>query len=294
MTPIIPRGKGVMLWQLDNCKPQPMSSLVGALDLNGFDWVAPKICDGTLRYNQSLLVDFTQACSLAHIAVYPWVYTYGPVQGGLEGVRTEARLALQVMNELGLYVLLIDAEKEYKRGGAASFAREYLKTLRGGGSHLTLGLCSYRFPHVHPEFPWGVFAETMDFYAPQLYWVDAHNSDEQMRMSVLEYTGLGGKPIIPIGSTYTEHGWGPDPAEIAAFQEQVHRSKLQGVGWWAWDDHGLQEHPAWLGVISRDVWVAPPVDPPPPPTPAELLEQRVDRVERFLDTKYLAEWRAFE
>ncbi len=71
MTPIIPRGKGVLLWQLDNCKPQPMRSLAGALDLNGFDWAAPKIADGVLRYNGLNIQAFATACEQAHIACVP-------------------------------------------------------------------------------------------------------------------------------------------------------------------------------------------------------------------------------
>jgi len=294
MTPITPRGKGVFLWQLDECKPQPMSALVGALDLNGFDFVVPKIADGTLSYNVGLIGSFIEACGTAHIAVHPYVYTYGPVQGSLEAIRSEARKHVSLMHELGLHVMVIDAERQYKQVGGPTFAREYMKTVRSAGPDLTFGLCSYRFPHAHPEFPWNEFVQAVDFYMPQVYWAGAHNSAGQLVLSIEEYKRLGGVPIIPVGSSYFEHGWGPDPAEIAEFQEQAHRSNLQGVAWWAWDDHGLQEHPAWLGVISRDVWVTPPVDPPPPPTPAELLEQRVDRVERFLDTKYLAEWRAFE
>ena len=69
---------------------------------------------------------------------------------------------------------------------------------------------------------------------------------------------------------------------------------LPGVGWWAWDDHGLQEHPAWLGVITKDEWPVTRPEPPTPPTPAELLEARVDRLERFNDTLHTAQWRAFE
>jgi hypothetical protein len=226
--------------------------------------------------------------------VHPYVYTYGPVHRALEGVRTEARLHVRLMHELGLHVMVIDAERQYKQVGGPTFAREYMKTVRSAGPDLTLGLCSYRFPHAHPEFPWNEFVQAVDFYMPQVYWAGAHNSAEQLRLSIDEYKHLGGVPIIPVGASYFEHGWGPDPAEIAAFQEEAHRLHLPGLAWWAWDDHGLQEHPAWLGVISRDSWATPPSDPPPPPGPVEVLEARVDRVERFLDTQYKAEWRGFE
>ena len=201
MTPIIPRGKGVLLWQLDNCKPQPMSSLVGALDLNGFDWAAPKIADGILRYNGLYIQAFALSCEQAHIACVPWVYSYGPVQGSMEGIRQEARLHAQIMHELGLHTMMIDVEKEYKRVGAVTFAREYLKTLRSAGPDLTLGLLSYRFPHAQPEVPWDVLLPGVDFYAPQVYWVEAHNSAEQLRLSHMEYTTGLHKPYLPIGAS---------------------------------------------------------------------------------------------
>jgi len=268
----IPRGKGVMIWQLAECKSATMFELAAALYLNGFDWVCVKVADGRLPYNVGLLPAFTDACSQKRIPVYGWHYIYGPKLGGLSQAEAEARKAAELVKAYDLSVLLVDAEKEYKAIGSQLYADVYMNKLRELAPDLSVGLCSYRFPTVHPEFPWEVFAERVDFFAPQMYWLQADNPVDQLTRCLVEYRGLRSKPVVPIGSAYYEHGWEPTAGEVSDFQKAVRYEKLPGIGWWAWDDRGLQDHPGLLAVVKDDEWSLrpPPPDPGDEPDWAEL------------------------
>ncbi len=285
----IPRGRGVMIWQLEECEPQLMNGLAGAIELNGFDWVCVKVADGTLPYNSLLLPAFVDHCRKQGLMVYGWQYVYGPKLGGLSHAEAEAQRAAVAVGDYGLKALLVDAEREYKVPSAKLYAKVYMDTLRKRCPDLSIGLCSYRFPWLHPELPWEVFAERVDFFAPQVYWVQAHDPVVQLTRCLGEYRALRSKPIVPIGSSYYEDGWEPTPGEVSDFQKAVRYEKLPGIGWWAWDDCGLQDHPDLLAVVKDDEWGP---EPPPVDPPTEPDWNKLDYLLEYLET-YTGDLRAW-
>jgi hypothetical protein len=42
------------------------------------------------------------------------------------------------------------------------------------------------------------------------------------------------RPIIPIGSAYTEHGWTPKAAEVADFMTEARRLDMAAANFWEW------------------------------------------------------------
>jgi hypothetical protein len=218
-------GKGFFIWQLSDDMIDQPTDLARTLREQGFSHVLIKIADGSLYYNTQLIDSYRDALQEAGLQVWGWQYVYGndPIN--------EAKTAIRRMLDLGLTGLVIDAEGEYKNRAAA--AERYMKDLRAGLPGVLLGLSSYRWPSIHPEFPWREFLAKVDFVMPQVYWVEADNPAEQLVKSIREYAGLApAKPYIPTGAAYQERGWEPTPTEIREFFNQVQLSRLSGCNFW--------------------------------------------------------------
>lgn len=259
---MIPKGKGVQVWNLTD----PEVTAAQIIDV-GFDWIAVKAADGTLDHNQTAgpgkLFAFVQALRNAGKVVFGWQYVYGANWRGSSFAKLEAEAALRNIRRFGFDGWLIDAESEYKRKGSAAWADQYMVTLRAGLPWITLGLQSYRFPSLHSDLPWQSFLRHVDFHIPQVYWVKSSNPGAQLRKSVQELTALKSLPVVPTGSAYYEHSWGPTPAQLDEFNSVARGLDLPGVLWYCWDDQGLSTHPDWLETIKAHKW---PVEVIPQPT----------------------------
>lgn len=98
-----------------------------------------------------------------------------------------------------------------------------------------VALSSYRFPALHPELAWDKFLAISDIIMPQVYWAGAHNAGQQLQRSVVEFTNLApGKPIIPTGAAYYEHGWTAQPSETLEFLATAKALNLSACNLWEW------------------------------------------------------------
>jgi hypothetical protein len=186
---------------------------------------------------------------------------------GVSVAKSEATVAVSNIQRFKLDGWLIDAEQQYKRKGAATWAETYMTTLRSGCPDTALGLCSYRFPSYHPELPWSVFLRRCDFHAPQVYWIGAHNPGQQLKTSVTQLRALKDLPVVPVGAAYYDTGfsWQPTVAEINEFNQVAQEElKLRGVSWWEWTEngHGTEFIKEFWTAISKHAWgpVVPPSD----------------------------------
>jgi hypothetical protein len=262
---MIPTGKGILIWQLKNCSGGDPVRLAGMAQAAGFSWVAIKAANGTADFNADLFMPAKSVLEAVGIQVWGWQYLYGAnIYTGASIAKQEAEAAIRNINRYGLAGWIMDPESEYKRKGAAAWADTYVTMLRSTFPSLPIGLCSYRYPSLHPELPWHNFLRRCDFHAPQVYWIDAHNPVVQLARSWQELRSLRDLPVIPIGSAYAEHGWQPTVNELDSFDQEAHILGLPGLGWWAWDDHGLEEHPDYWQAVSAHEWGAP-IPPAPPP-----------------------------
>lgn len=271
---MIPTGKGVFIWNIAASLGGDPARIARELKTMGCSWAAVKMADGTLDKNLPLLGPTAEALRLAGIAVWGWHYIYGANRLGVPFVKSETARAVQVIGTFRPAGWLVDAEQEYKRSGGAGWANTYMTGVRSAFPSLSLGLCSYRFPSLHPEFPWRDFLRYADFHAPQVYWIKSHNPAAQLKQSCREVAALRDLPIVPVGAAFQEQGWKPSVAEIDEFDRTAHELKLPGVGWWCLDDEGIEKHPEYREAITRHAWGL------PPPPPALTLDERVAILER--------------
>jgi hypothetical protein len=274
-----PIGKGMLIWDLTSCCNGNTDSLVTQSLLSGFSWISLKITNGILPFSPydhqstypALLSRTTKALQGAGISVWGWGYTYGVSD---LYAQSEATAVVEAMYTHTLDGFLIDAESEYKKPGAYNWAMHYMDILRRDLPDTPLGLCSYRFPSLHREFPWNAFVPRCDFHAPQVYWEGSHTPGAQLERSIRELTAKRYLPIIPIGAAYTTGTWSPTVADLDEFNAKALSVSLPGCGWWSWQH--AEAIPEWWNAISAHKWNAIPVVSP---IPVLTLEKRVENLE---------------
>jgi hypothetical protein len=242
-----PTGNGYFIWLLyRTAGGNPVQAAKMAKEA-GLSWVTIKVCDGPAAFNFSqrtnkvdLVGPAVKAFRDQGIPVWGWGYTYGFYP------EAEASIAAQRVKQFDLDGFFIDAEQEYKQPNKADQARKYMKAIRSYIGNKPIGICAYRFPSLHPEFPWAAF-NSCDFNAPQVYWLGAHNSGQQATRSFYEFSNMSGyrnMPFIPIGEAFTEYGYSPNEAEIYDFRNTCAKAGWPGYGWWEWYD-ATERNSAW-------------------------------------------------
>lgn len=270
-------GKGIYIWQLfDDLIPDP-ETLAEQLVETGFAHVVIKVSNAAYVYNHSggdLVPSYLAAFRAVGIAVWGFQYVYGNDPIG------EARQGIQRTLNLGLDGLVIDAEGEYKHKGAA--AARYMSDLRAGLPGVPLALSSYRWPSVHPEFPWREFLAKVDLVMPQVYWVDANNPAEQLRKSIAEYASLApAKPYIPTGAAYHERGFTATDGQMTEFFQAVKAERLLGCNFWELSN-SLRYN--LFNTLARLSWSGQTENPEPPePEPEPEPTSRITLANPYSD-----------
>lgn len=226
-------GKGIFIHKVINAEKGDNARIVDAALDAGLSHVLIKIADGASNYNVSAkdlpgLVDQLQS---EGIDVYGWHYVYGqdPV--------AEAKRAIARLKQFNLDGYVVNAEAEYKNRPTA--AGLFMGLVRDSFPYLPMALSSYRYPSLHPEFPWRQFLEPVDVVMPQVYWMQATNAGEQLRRTWQEYVTLFARlgfsrPIIPTGAAFQEHGWRAQPAEVRDFLQTAQGMDFKAVSFWEW------------------------------------------------------------
>ena len=171
---------------------------------------------------KDLVPDAVAAFNAVGIQVWGWGYVYGYDPDG------EAAAAVKRVNDLDLAGWIIDAEAEYKDKSAQ--AALYMGALRTRIPHTPLAICSFRFPDLHPEFPWKYFL-TADINMPQVYWMQAQNAGSQLRQSYTQFQKRCKIPFAPIGAAFGEAGWIPTTDSIKEFADTAYKMGLPAYGW---------------------------------------------------------------
>lgn len=278
---MIPSGKGMFIWQLSWCAGGDPVRLANMARDAGLSWVVIKAADGVADFNQggaawqgpNLLPGAVDALRATGIHVGGWQYIYGANKLRISLAAREAEIAVGNIDRFNFDFWIIDPEGEYKRSGASAWANTYMIALRASCPGLSIGLCSYRYPTLHPELPWSDFLRRSDFHAPQVYWIGSHNPAYQLQRSVKELLALKVLPVIPVGAGFYEpaYKWQPTVADLNEFNVAAKTLNLPGITWWEWGEYGrgAEYHPDWWAAISAHDWG----EPIPPP---QSWEQRVD------------------
>lgn len=230
-------GKGLWIWKVANCESGDPEKIVQTASAAGCRWISVKIADGACEANRdpetsvSRLAPLVEGLHECGIQVWGWQYVYGADWKG------EAAIAQAQLEAYGLDGYIADAEAEYKLPGKEATARRFMEQLRAELPRLPMALCSYRFPRLHPEFPWDAFLDRVDYNMPQVYWESAHDAGVELERSVAEFSARAiRRPIIPVGPTYRRGRWAPTAADILEFQRTAERLGLAGLSYFSWDE----------------------------------------------------------
>lgn len=272
----IPIGKGQFVWVLSRCAGGNMARLVQMCLDAGLDWISIKVANGTSVYKgsaselwqqQKLLDELVPRAKAAEIGVHFWGYTYAKRPG------RESVPIIEMIRKHRPLSYTINAEKEYKNQAGKQAAIDHASAIRLAMSvsssydipDIPIGLSSYRWPSVHPEFPWVEFARYIDFHNPQVYWQGANNPREQLIRSVNELRNLKDVPIVPAGTMYPHKRWKPTPSQIIEFMATAQELGLPGVNFWEWY-YAETKYPELWEAMSDYSWTTQEQPDPEPPT----------------------------
>lgn len=230
-------GKGFFIWQIPRCENGIPSAIAARAVEAGLSHVLIKIADGSkwiynydFDTNVDLVPPVVYALREAGIKVWGWHYIWGEYPQG------EAQLAIERTLSLGLDGYVIDAEAEFKKSGKTRAARRFAQTLRAGLPNIPIALSSYRFPRLHPNFPFSEFLQICDYSMPQVYFEHADNPEEQLERSVEQYMALDpARPVIPTAPTYFTSGWRPSAKEVTRILQKAKDMDLTAANAWSWD-----------------------------------------------------------
>jgi hypothetical protein len=239
-----PQGKGMLIWQLARIANGNMATMAAQAKDAGFKWISIKFIENGKLYikNLPLLKSAVDELRKVGIGVRGWGYLY-PQNAGPQGKDTANALK---PFELDGYEL--DVEGEWKtnigdfRQNAVAYCSEYRNVL----PELGTGLCSFRYPNMHP-LPWKEFLSICDYHAPQVYWVGtvtAGAPKAQLIKSYSQLIALKNIPYIPIGISCSHPvgnvTWNPSIDQLNNFHASVKEFNYPAHGWYdyinAWNN----------------------------------------------------------
>jgi len=250
------QGKGFYIWRIKDCERGNANNIASTAKAADLSHVLIKVADGAYTYNYDrnqrvdLVPPVVNTLRSVGIQVWGWQYIYGDYPS------SEARIAVQRVNDLKLDGFAVDVEDQYETPDKKSSAKTYMRELRDGiGNNIPVALSSYRFPSLHP-IPWDEFLEKCDINMPQVYWVGAQNPGSQLKRSLQEFETMKfNRPIIPTGSAYNEKGWGPTSQEIQEFLVTAKSLNLHGANFWEWRNCRevlMPKHQIWNEIANFD------------------------------------------
>jgi len=272
---MIIRGKGVYLWNIKDTEGGDPEQIAQVAAEAGLQHVLIKIADRTYPFNVRGGVDLVPPLVIAlrkrNISPVAWHYVYGDDPIGEADVGTYRALAL------GFDGYIIDAEVEYKHkyDRAIKFMTRVNSNLDG---RMPTYLSSFRFPDLHPEFPWDEFLSRVTYNMPQIYWLGAHNPVEQLARCVREF-GSGSypiKPLLPTGAAYRDNtiDWQATPEEVTAFMGAALLQDFPAVNFWEMRNTRVFVPGCWDAISDFEYGAT----PPPPPDDPVYVQCRVAKV----------------
>ena len=294
----LPEGKGMFVWILSRCASGDMGILVQMCLDAEIKWISIKVANGTTLYKgswylgnkqQALLDELVPLAKVAGIEIHFWGYTYGVRPG------KEVGPIIEMIKKHRPNSYTINAEKEYKTPAGKQAAIDHASGIRWAMQisssdeipDIPIGLSTYRWPSVHPEFPWKEFMPYIDFHNPQVYWQGADNPGAQLRRSVHELVTLKDIPIIPAGTMYPHKSWKPTPEHIYEFCTLAQEFGLPAVHFWEWY-YAEKKYPELWEALAQFDWIfeTPPPPPPPPNPNDEVYNLALDEFEeKILEAK---------
>ncbi|MBN1147043.1 MAG: hypothetical protein JXA78_07295 [Anaerolineales bacterium] len=271
-------GTGMFIWKLSDAEGGNPAAIAAVARNAALSFVMIKVADGVAPYRidtsteavglaqSALSLDSSGAVAdtveadaerqvvetlqAAGIKVWGWHFIRG------DEPQEEARQAIQRIQVLALDGYALVAEAEFEQAGKSRAAEAFMQTLRKSLPDFPVALSSYAYPSIHPEFPLDQFLCQVDLVMPQVYWIGAHNPDEQLNRAVREYSQRAAlRPIAPIGAAFSESGWRPTANEISLFRSASLALGQPAVSYWSWDEaRSPGNEDLWAAISGRSTW----------------------------------------
>jgi hypothetical protein len=243
MEPLV--GKGMWIWQIEHCCDGDLDQIAAKAGRAGLSHVLIKVADGTQRYGMPQARELSLLLKAHGVEPIGWTYSRGAMAS------SEADLLSSIVSDVGFDRLVIDAEQEYQ--GHPGYAIALMDALReklgkadsSQADQVQVGLSSYYLPNNHPSFPWGEFAQRVDFWMPQVYWYN-RAPDWAVKQSLAQAKQWFPVSVVPTLAAYPEA-----MKSVDRFQQAVAEVKAQGlkaVNFWSW-----QHCPGEVWTLIRDL-----------------------------------------
>lgn len=248
-------GNGMYGWVIRQIVPQglPLNTptawynvVAYIKDLN-LSYLAIKVADGQGLYNlrntgsywvDDILPGLFDMFTEHGLRKIGWQYLYGT------NPQAEAAIAIKRIRQFGLQGYILDPEGEYKN--RPTQARIFMQELKNACPDIPLALSTYRYPTVHPEFPWKEFLYYMnpnkDVHMPQVYWMGNYKDDGStlaLERSYGELIALKELPFCPAGALWGEYVsgryWRPSVPQLLNFNAKARSLACNGLSWWVLD-----------------------------------------------------------
>ena len=245
-------GKQLWIYVLSSC-PTPKDLVRQATDM-GLTGLMVKGWDGTSwDYWTQQVAALATPCHDAGLRLGAWGYCYGTDPRG------EAAAAKDAI-DAGAQWLILDCEIEFEQHpDRAAGMRDAFATLKAAG--VPIGLTSFGWPDLHPDFPWASFGAWVDVWLPQVYWWDAGWTVAAAWRRAMDgcRKWYGNKPLIPAGQLYQARGAYPPAHDVRYLADLAQGAGLDGVSWYAWDSASLEglaavKEASFLGQSQPDAW----------------------------------------
>ncbi len=251
-------GKGVYIWQPETIEGGDPDRIAARLQLAGAQCATIKICDG-FKILPHLEAVF-KALRDHQIRAAAWGYSYldrAPVKEA-DAVAEACRVY-----QPDFYLIDVESEVEGNHGGARMFMNE----LRPAVAGLPLGLNTFWNAAEHPDFPWAVFLDAVDFVCPQVYWrgVDPIGKLSESQQSYENLPNVPERPMPMVaGDLLVSRGVKPTVEQVTQFLAAANADPfIEGVLMWAADD--TQTTPELWQAFSQYQWHGGGVTIPPQP-----------------------------
>lgn len=224
------KGKGIFLKNISDCRAGHVNQITDLVREANLSFIIIKIADGIEISNtdgskdQYTLGELVASLRAQDISIWGWHHIYG------QEPEKEASLAADRISHLSLDGYAVNADNEFQLPQSKTSASIFLNLLRQGIPNVPVALNSYKFPSIHPRFPWNVFLERCDYIIPQIFWFNAHHiASTQLQRSIKEYKSLAPfLPVFPCGPLIKKWGWVPYPDEIEEFMTTSQSLGLPG------------------------------------------------------------------
>jgi hypothetical protein len=269
------QGKGIFIWQVQQCDKGDPATLVALAREAQIGHVVFKLADGTFDFpipaqdpggKHELLTD-AAIRALQNVGIAIWALTH--IQGK-DPVMEAHRAASRVLR-WKLDGLVINPQSQYT--GQPDKARQFMTTIRQDlGESFPLALSLFQNPDTldapgapgDRRFPIDEFAAQCDLLMPQVFWIARDGGDPaaSLRTNHMQYQlRYPDKPYVPTGAAFGEQygtlQWSATPQQIELFLNQVKALDIPAANFWSWQ-HARNDarNPLYTGTQLWDALAA--------------------------------------